>query len=194
MAKFRRVADYSRITQEDLLRITAICEEVQSTDEFSHHELFSDLFAIVRKIVIQRVKVPEKVYFFGCAKPYASDGHQFYLRPWYSDYESRKWIPWSLGELDTRLASVLNPHVKDEYRRQECPQGVVSVTYKENWTALSFWDRTGDQRGKSNSTFLIDSIVDFKEGIELARASWPQLFKRFKEAGLELREYGKESL
>jgi hypothetical protein len=132
---------------------------------------------------------PNKVYFFGCAKPFSDGGHYLYWRPFYEDYELEKTIPWRLGELDGGLAPVRNPWCKDSYRRQECPQGVTSVTHKGGWTALSFWDRTGDSRGASSSTFLINRIVDFEQGIEYAKASWPQLFKRFEEAGLELKEY-----
>lgn len=135
---------------------------------------------------------PDKIYFFGHAGEHDHSGHQIYWRPFHSLSRSDmqvNGVPWSLGELDGQLAPVLNPWCKDHYRRQECPQGVTSVTYKKGWTALSFWDRTGDSRGASNSTFLINRPVDFKEGIELAQASWPQLFKRFQEAGLELKEY-----
>lgn len=132
---------------------------------------------------------PDKIYFFGCGKPFTDSGHDLYWRPFSSDYNLRKKIPWSLGVLDGGLAPTLNPWTKEPYKRQECPQGVTSVTYKDGWTCLSFWDRTGDQRGASNSSFLINKPVDFKEGVELARASWPQLFKRFEEAVLELKEY-----
>lgn len=186
MTKFKPVIDYSTISPEEALLLKSWAELNQDSDLDYETVRVRDTLL---KISINYVKVPEKVYYFGCAKPYSSDGHQFYIRPWYSDYESRKWIPWKLGELDGGLAPVLNPHVKDNYRRQECPQGVTSVTIKDNWTALSFWDRTGDQRGASNSCFLIDSIVSFEEGIELARQQWTQLFERFEKAGLELKEY-----
>lgn len=148
--------------------------------------------AVTIKARLRKIQGPPKVYYFGCAKPFASDGHQLYWRPFYSlsrtEMVTNK-VPWTLADLDGSLAPIKNPWTNDSYKRQECSQGITSVTYKNGWTALSFWDRTGDERGASNSSFLIDRIVDFKEGIELAQASWPQLFKRFQGAGLELKEY-----
>lgn len=137
-----------------------------------------------------------KVYYFGVAN--GDCGHYLYNKPWtqipYTERNSCS--PWKYYDLDGKQAPVLNPEKANPETnkyyyldRKEAPQGQVKVQHKDGWTILSFWDRTQDRRGASNSNFLIDKIVDFKEGIELAQTSWPQLFKRFQEAGLELREY-----
>ena len=137
-----------------------------------------------------------KVYYFGVAN--GDCGHFCYEKPWTQiGYSTRNtFSPWKYYDLDGKLAPVLNPEKANPETnkyyyldRKEAPQGQVKVHHKDGWTALSFWDRTQDPRGASNSSFLIDKIVDFKEGIELAQASWPQLFKRFEKAGLELKEY-----
>lgn len=118
-----------------------------------------------------------KVYYFGCRN--GDGGHYLWNYEWNRvDYKlQREFRPWNIGEIDFKL----------------CPrygaQGIVKVHHKDGWSALAFEDFTVDDRPGSNSCFLIDKIVDFKEGIELAQASWPQLFKRFEEAGLELKEY-----
>lgn len=126
-----------------------------------------------------------KVYYFGCAKPFSRGGHYLYAYPWADiDLPYKNW-----GYIDGNYAPVKNPWQKNWYSRDEEAQGLCSVTHQDGETLIAFWDRTGDKRGACNSAFLIDKIVDFKEGIELAQTSWPQLFKRFEEAGLELKEY-----
>lgn len=93
--------------------------------------------------------------------------------------------PW--GMLDGKLAPK-DHHGEvvfgvDDRRRAEraveYPQGVAALHHKDGWTALSFWDRTGDSRGNSNSTFLFDSVMSFEEAIDAAREHFSALFERF---------------
>jgi hypothetical protein len=126
-----------------------------------------------------------KVHYFGNIKAGQADGHQLYCNT--GDGSKLRgvqpWQPYYI--LDSRLAPRLS-------NGQEAPQGQALIHHKDGWTAIAFFDRTGDPRGASNSVFLIEATVNFEEGVELARASWPQLFERFKKAGLELKEYEKE--
>lgn len=52
--------------------------------------------------------------------------------------------------------------------------------YSENgWTAIAFWDRSGDSRPGSNSVFFVHADVTMTELLAMARAQWPALFSRF---------------
>lgn len=48
----------------------------------------------------------------------------------------------------------------------------------DGWTAVSFWDRSGDSRPNSSTTFLINAIIGGDDLLKLARRQWPDLFKR----------------
>jgi hypothetical protein len=67
---------------------------------------------------------------------------------------------------------------------EECPEGIAQLVHAsgagESWTILAFWDRSVDQRGKSNSLFLIPGNLTFTEAIKVAREEWPEIFARFK--------------
>lgn len=124
------------------------------------------------------------VYFFGC---WGEPGHYHYLprrqRP-------RAWVgpdfpPW--GSYGEGIDGKLQPKVG----REEAPQGVAKLHKKEAgdgavWTALCFWDRTGDKRGASNSNFLARGDFTFDEMVALAREHFPQVMKRLDDAGIEL--------
>ena len=58
-------------------------------------------------------------------------------------------------------------------------EGLCALTQIEGWTVLSFWDRSGDKRGKSNSNFLLPGTLGQQEALEAARAAFPELFARF---------------
>lgn len=129
-------------------------------------------------------------YYFGCTRGVWGDtqaGHGFCGPHGRSvsgrDVEAAN--PW--GMLDGKLAP------KDHYgevvfgiddrrraeRAAECPQGVAALHHKDGWTALSFWDRTGDSRDNSNSTFLFDAALSFDEAVAATREHFPALFARF---------------
>lgn len=58
-------------------------------------------------------------------------------------------------------------------------QGEALLHHRDGWTAIAFWDRTGDRRMNSNSVFLVNEIVTFDELVDRARREWPDLFNRF---------------
>lgn len=58
-------------------------------------------------------------------------------------------------------------------------QGRALLHHHEGWTALAFWDRTGDKRGNSNSVFILRGTHDFEAALTLARQHFPELFERF---------------
>ncbi len=62
---------------------------------------------------------------------------------------------------------------------KEDRQGWVYVTrIGTAWTILSFWDRSGDHRGNSNSNFVADGMHSYDEVMEAARAQFPTVFAR----------------
>lgn len=119
------------------------------------------------------------VLYFGCRQGVNGDreaGHYFYddrLRSVRYD-RALAVIPWD------RVDGALAPRVG----RAEKPQGVAALHHKDGWTALAFWDRTGDTRGNSSSTFFIEGEAPFDVALGIARETFPSLFARFERAGL----------
>lgn len=66
-------------------------------------------------------------------------------------------------------------------------EGVANIARKDGWTAIAFWDRSGDKRHASNSAFLFnDERIGFDAAIAIAKQEFPQIFTRF---GFEIREF-----
>lgn len=106
-----------------------------------------------------------EVLFFGCRDV---PGHYLYARGKSIQYESS---PWGTA-LD---GGILTP---DYYHADKTITGEVAVAHKNGWTAIAFWDRSGDSRPGSNSAFLISEIITGDELLDLARQQWPEIFSR----------------
>lgn len=108
----------------------------------------------------------------------------FYFGPWseaghYLTHEGgqsvrrdeRDTLPWNewKGEVDGKL----QPHSKDCNSRPYCgctqTEGIALLHYKDGWSALSFWDRSVDNRGGCNSTYFAKGIFTFEQMVEMAR-------------------------
>jgi hypothetical protein len=66
-----------------------------------------------------------------------------------------------------------------------CPKGPeiegrALIHHKDGWTAMSFWDRSVDHRGKCNSSFLAEGTFTFEEMLAIAREKFPRVVGRFK--------------
>ena len=113
------------------------------------------------------------IFFFGCAKG-DQPGHRMH-KPRVSAMhyqEVGRFMyrnPWGLS-LDGALAP--------EEREQK--QGQALLHRRNGWTAISFWDRTGDSRMGSNSAFLAKGDYTFAEMINLASAAFPEIMASFK--------------
>jgi hypothetical protein len=122
---------------------------------------------------VRRSEVEQAVYF-GCARGvwgHREAGHYAYSPSGRSGGRYGDPIgPWK--HVDGTLAPM------DGYRR-EAPQGHAVLHHKDGWTALSFWDRSGDSRGNSNSNFFFDATLTFEEALAAARERFPDLFARF---------------
>lgn len=81
----------------------------------------------------------------------------------------KKAIPWVISELDGGLAP-------DDPSQQH---GKALLHHKDGWTALAFWDRTGDRRSGSNSVFLEQGVLTFEEILKIAEKQFSEITKRF---------------
>lgn len=131
--------------------------------------------------------------YFGCAR--GIDGRREVGHHWYEpNREPTRWTLWSVsgrvaeplnpwGIIDGKLAPrlvrgqlAIGAHPR---RGEEAAQGVALLHYKDGWTALAFWDRSGDRRGNSSSTFLFDEELGFAAALARAKAEFPTLFERY---------------
>jgi len=131
-----------------------------------------------------------KAFYFGCVR---EPGHHFFGPDGeYRHFKEFAQSPWRAYELDAQLA----PHFEDCIRKRsrfckycDCasgPEGIALLHHKAGWTALSFWDRSVDNRGASNSTFILEGDYDFNQALALARSLFPSIFARFT---FEVREF-----
>ena len=67
---------------------------------------------------------------------------------------------------------------KENWRADTSPNGKWAEHHKCGWTAVSFWDRSGDSRGNSSTTFLVRANIDGAVLLEMAKQQWPQVFNR----------------
>lgn len=58
------------------------------------------------------------------------------------------------------------------------PDGKVALHYRAGWTAVAFWDRSGDHRPGSNTVFLTPADCSAMGVIAAAKVQWPQVFAR----------------
>lgn len=79
--------------------------------------------------------------------------------------------------LDTELA----PKPKDKL-------GIAALHHENGWTALAFWDRSGDSRGNSNSVFIAEGEHSFAAMKQIAAEHFPRLWERCKGDALVLWE------
>lgn len=83
--------------------------------------------------------------------------------PKYPHYDS---TPWG-KKIDGGLAP--QPDVVD---------GKIAEHHLDGWTAIAFWDRSGDRRPNSNTAFLVNCTMSVQELLGLARKQWPDVFSR----------------
>lgn len=61
-------------------------------------------------------------------------------------------------------------------------QSAGRLHHKDGWTAIAFWDRTGDGRYGSNSTFIFEATLTFAEAVDRARETFPEVVARMEAA------------
>lgn len=58
-------------------------------------------------------------------------------------------------------------------------EGRALLTQGLGWTAVAFWDRSGDSRPNSNTAFIVRGTLAFEQVVRVARHRWPQIWQRF---------------
>ena len=101
------------------------------------------------------------VYYFGCIE---RPGHYFWKPNGTKIYDPIG--PWGYA-VDGKLA----PSGKQVQR-------IAALHHKDGWTALSFWDRSVDERPGSNSAFVTEQTLSFDAMLALAQSFFPQVFAR----------------
>jgi hypothetical protein len=111
-----------------------------------------------------------EVLFFGCysnVRPgYYAAGHYLYSKHRRAD--ARTDTPWGYKLDGGLLEGHGNKFQDDKY----------VVAKLDGWTAVSFWDNSGDSRGASNSAFVVHADITGEELLKLAREQWPEVFNR----------------
>lgn len=111
-------------------------------------------------------KIMIKTYFFGVISPDCK-GHSFYdpSGKYLTAYE-RYELPFRIEILDGGL--LFNP--------QE--QGRLHLATINGFTILGMWDRTGDSRPNSNSSFIAQGIHTMEQMVEISKSNFPNLWNR----------------
>lgn len=107
------------------------------------------------------------VYFFGVM---GQAGHYLYYgRNIVNPRHLPKDFPFGVRALDGPLLPPMLPQI----------EGRAELISLAEWTVLAFWDRSGDKRMRSSSTFIIRGAHGFQQAVEAAKSSYPQVWDRF---------------
>jgi hypothetical protein len=125
-------------------------------------------------------KAESSVYFFGCLKAaygYREAGHYFYLESHPHEIDAPRKGPWLgkdvLPESDLKIDGGFCPrYVKEKmYAR-------AKLTHWQGWTAVGFWDSSGDTRPGSDSNFFMKGTLDFEDAMVEARRAFGPVIAR----------------
>ena len=112
----------------------------------------------------RNVKAPApKVFYFGCL----DSGHHMW-EPGNNLYLRKQETPWGAYPDGT-----LCPEKTYE-------NGLALLHHKDGWTALAFWDQSGDKRLGSHSTFLVRGDYTFDQMLALCKEQWAGVFARMR--------------
>ena len=75
------------------------------------------------------------------------------------------------------MASILDADLLPQEGQQI--EGETTHVVINGWTVISFWDRTVDSRGNSNSAFVIYGKFSFSEAVEISKQAFPEIWNRF---------------
>jgi len=116
------------------------------------------------------------IYFFGC---WGRTGHYLYQPGGTSLIITALDMPWGY-EIDGGLCPGKRRGPKAYQLPETQIEGQASLTKKDGWTALSFWDRSMDHRMNCNSNFIAKGYFSFDEIMMLAKQYFPEIMGRFK--------------
>lgn len=124
-----------------------------------------------------------QVYFFGVLRAREA-GHYLYTPNGQTLDTMRSPLPWPPHDFDGGLTwnagawIVRGQNRRREQARGECLQGDAALRHRNGWTALSWHDFTGDNRGGSNSTIFARGIFTAEEMLELLERHFPTVHAR----------------
>lgn len=107
---------------------------------------------------------PLDVWCFGCI---GQPGH-YLRRPNRRLCFDGKAQPWG-WDLDGGLC---------EGEKRQRTDGTTWEHHKDGWSAVAFWDQSGDERGASCTVFLVQAEASRDQILEAARIQWPEVWNR----------------
>lgn len=158
----------SLATATDVASVAKLIGEMELREE--HRE--------VQAKSLDLIALKDEVFFFGTDNQ--SGGH-YLFDVWFNSYRgaSNGPLPWE--QIDTKLAPYIGtePHRRSTYDNGRQTQGIAALHHKDGWTALSFWDRSVDERMGCNSNFFWKGTHTFEEMLEQFRKVYPTIVARY---------------
>jgi len=109
-----------------------------------------------------------RIYYFG----YNGSGHHMVN-------EGFEVLPWSMKDDCTPWGMFTDGTLCPDLKGYQT-EGVAALHHKDGWTALAFWDRSGDKRFNSNSAFFTQGEYTFEEMLAIAKERFGGVFARIK--------------
>ena len=158
LAALRRVHQVCEhfFSQSPLELLTSDLEELQTLIAIEEHRALQCL-------AIKRERMVDKLFYFGCLGHTGHYLHDVWHRKAWSQEQRLPWAP---------IDAALTPDLPTE------PQGIAAIHHKDGWTAVAFWDRSVDKRGKSNSAFFVAEETSFEHVMELAHLYFAPVMRR----------------
>lgn len=120
------------------------------------------------------------IYYVGVAP--RSSGHYCYTAQWVRADRNVPRTPWTCNDWDpvdeSAALRALYGCLINEVPKQQQVEGVRRHLTDKGWTLLSLWDRSGNERYGSHSTFAIQGEHPADEAEAIVRAAFPAVFAR----------------
>jgi hypothetical protein len=121
------------------------------------------------------------VFFFGCRRMRDGRGHTLYDE---EGYPARGGTgPWRLAGIQPFTAKELDGGLQPKGSQE---LGSATRTWKDDWTAVAFWDRSADTRPNSCGVFLVEGLLGFADAMHVFAMRMPKLFERINGAEMRL--------
>lgn len=119
--------------------------------------------------------------YFGC---WGQPGHYFHQSGSYGPRSASRAVCQSLPWTDVECDGNLQPGTAELEKRYEGErprsqvEGVCRLHHRQGWTAMAFWDRSGDRRGNSCSVVMVEGTHDFANMMEMFEREFPSIYAR----------------
>jgi hypothetical protein len=129
------------------------------------------------KVIVPSEVATIEAYYFGCQR---EAGHYWWRKYGGHAYDVEKIVG---PNLHPRIDGGFCPgSVRGDPWKRTRPEieGEAALHHVDGWTVLSFWDRSVDSRGASNSNFVARGARSYVIMRAIAEAQFPDVWKRFK--------------